>query len=147
MLCARQGIPLRGHRDESTSDTLNKGNFQAVVAFRGELDQRLDDHLQHGKRNVTMVPKTIQNDLLEHMGKNIVRKTVEDVQASPFFAVIADEVSDVSNWEQLGIAIRYIRNNCAVEKLVVSSQVKIDGKSIYEALCMELLIFFLARSL
>ena len=32
-LCARQGIVLRGHRDDSTSDTLNTGNFKAVTNF------------------------------------------------------------------------------------------------------------------
>lgn len=32
--CGRQGISLRGHRDDDTSTSLNKGNFKALVKFR-----------------------------------------------------------------------------------------------------------------
>ena len=35
-MCGRQGIALRGHRDDSTSDDINKGKFRALVDFRIE---------------------------------------------------------------------------------------------------------------
>ena len=30
----RQGIGLRGHRDDDTDNFLNKGNFKALIQFR-----------------------------------------------------------------------------------------------------------------
>lgn len=135
LLCARQGIALRGHRDDSTSESLNKGSFLAVINFRRELDHVLDEHLRCGQRNATMVSKTVQNDLLDQMGQYVIKKVCNDVAASPYLAVMADEVSDVSNWEQLGVAVRYIKNNTAHEKMLLFSQVdQIDGKSICQAL-------------
>ena len=35
-MCGRQGIALGGHRDDSTSDDINKGKFRALVEFRIE---------------------------------------------------------------------------------------------------------------
>ena len=46
-LCGRQGIALRGHRDDSTSDEVNQGKFKAIVDFRIEAgDEVLKEHLQ-----------------------------------------------------------------------------------------------------
>ena len=138
-LCARQGLALRGHRDDSTSEALNKGNFLAVVEFRRELDTFLDEHLRSGPRNSTMISKTVQNDLLHFMEKFVARTIIEEVDASLFVAVLADEVTDISNWEQLGVAVRYIKDNAAQEKLLVVSQVEqTDGKSICQVMQHEL---------
>ena len=138
-LCARQGLALRGHRDDSTSEALNKRKFLAVVEFRRELDARLDEHLRSGPRNSTMISKTVQNDLMHFMGKFVARTITEEVAASPFVAVLADEVTDISNWEQLGVAVRYIKDNAAQEKLLVFSQVEqTDGKSICQVMQHEL---------
>ncbi|CAC5396466.1 unnamed protein product [Mytilus coruscus] len=46
---------------------------------------------------------------------------VDEVKAQPFgphFGYQCDEVSDASNWEQLGIVIRYLRDGSPVEKLL-----------------------------
>ena len=32
--CGRQGVGLRGHRDNDTDNFLNKGNFKALIQFR-----------------------------------------------------------------------------------------------------------------
>ena len=45
----------------------------------------------------------------------------------------ADEVTDVSNWEQLGIVVRYVRNCQAIEKLLEFVQCDdVKGASIAE---------------
>ena len=46
--CGRQGIALRGHRDDATSTgILNEGNFKALIQFRIESgDTELDNHLK-----------------------------------------------------------------------------------------------------
>ena len=36
----------------------------------------------------------------------------------PYYGISADEVTDCSNWEQLGILLRYVKDSVAVEKLI-----------------------------
>ena len=116
----RQGIALRGHRDDSTSDDINKGKFHALVNFRIEsgdivLRQFLDN--QRAK-NATYLSKTSQNDLLECMGNNILTKILDDVKANRCFGLEADGVADTSGWEQLGLVLRYVKDNKPVERFV-----------------------------
>ena len=51
-------------------------------------------------------------------GDVILDAIVHEIKESRFFSVLADEVSDVSGWEQLGVALRYVKDNKAHEKLV-----------------------------
>lgn len=62
--------------------------------------------------------KTSQNELFMCIGEYVMDEIAKDVCASGFFGVQADEVTDVSNWEQLGIVIRYVKDNEIVERLV-----------------------------
>ena len=52
------------------------------------------------------------------MGSVILESIVGDVKASQYFSVLADEVTDVSGWEQLGVALRFVKDGKAEEKLV-----------------------------
>ena len=45
LFCGRQNIALRGHRDDHTSDAINKGNFIALLNLLAEFDETLN-HLQ-----------------------------------------------------------------------------------------------------
>ena len=119
-MCGRQGIALRGHRDDSTSDDINKGKFRALVDFRIESeDIVLKEFLEkHSAKNATYLSKTSQNDLLECMGDNILHKILAEVKPNRFFGLEADEVTDASGWEQLGLALRYVKDNKPVERLV-----------------------------
>ena len=40
-------------------------------------------------------------------------------QSECYAAVMADEVSNVSRWKQLGVGVRNIQNDCAVERIVM----------------------------
>lgn len=43
---------------------------------------------------------------------------IKNQEGHNYFAIEADEIRDISNLEQLGIAVRYIKNNCAVERIL-----------------------------
>ena len=118
--CGRQGIALRGHRDDSTSDDINKGKFRALIDFRIESgDVILKDFLEkNSAKNATYLSKTSQNDLLDCIGEFILTKIITEVKANQFFGLEADEVTDTSGWEQLGLALRYVKNNEPVERVV-----------------------------
>ena len=116
-VCGRQGISLRGHRDDATClDSLCQGNFKALIQLRIEAgDVALSNHLRTCSSRSTYISKTTQNELLSCIGETIQAKIVKDIKSQSdfanFFGIEADEVTDVSNWEQLGIIIRYLKDS------------------------------------
>ena len=65
VFCGRQGISLRGHRDDDTITSLIKGNFKALLQFRCESgDLTLKDHLENCAKNASYTSKNPQNDLI-----------------------------------------------------------------------------------
>ena len=67
-----------------------------------------------------MISKTIQNELLNCVRKCIlgcINKEINE-EGTPYFGVVADEVTDCANWEQLGIVICYVYQQKTVERLI-----------------------------
>ena len=113
ILCGKQGLPLRGHRDDHVfsmeqeeREAENQGNFIELVQFRSQTDDALRQHLERAPRNALYTSKTIQNQLIDVIGKHIRSGILEKVKQARFFSVIADEVVDVSNKEQLSFCLR-----------------------------------------
>ena len=77
LLCGMQGLALRGHRDyhlewdEEKEVSGNQGNFIALVRFRAETDETVKKHLQNAPLNAKYMSKTIQNQLIDIIGKCI----------------------------------------------------------------------------
>ena len=56
ILCGKQGLAMRGHRDDKVhcddeGEGPNEGNFVQLVCFRAETDKVLADHLSKGPNN------------------------------------------------------------------------------------------------
>lgn len=75
ILCGKQNIPLRGHRDDYTSVATNKGNFIAILQALSENDEIMMHHLEHGKRNAMCTSKTTQNEIIEVLASYIRKRT------------------------------------------------------------------------
>jgi hypothetical protein len=122
IFCGRQGIALRSHRDDETSSSLNKGNFKESLKFRVDAgDEVLQEHLSTCTKTATYISKTSQNELLYCIKAFIQKKIVDKVRSQtigPYFGFQCDEVTDVSNWEQLGIVLRYTDESKPVERLL-----------------------------
>ena len=88
------------------------------VHFRAESDEVLRHHLQSAPRNALYTSKTIQNELVHHIGSKIRGDIIREIEQAKYYTVIADEVSDVSNKEQLSIAIRYVLNGTVHESFI-----------------------------
>ena len=110
IFCGRQGIALRGNRDDrplvEEDPNGNHGNFLALLQFRVQSgDKVLLDHLKSAGGNATYTSKTIQNELIEICGDIIRDKILAKIRQARYYSVIADEATDVSNDEQLSISI------------------------------------------
>ena len=123
ILCGKQNISLRGHRDDASYlDThYNCGNFQALLDFRANSgDNILKDHFKHMKKNATYRSKTIQNELIDACGEYIRDKILTEIRAAKFFSFSCDEVADCSNEEQLAIVLRFVDQKCDIREEFLS---------------------------
>ena len=68
VLCGKQNLPLRGHRDDSQhieDNNINSGNFQALINFRVDSgDENFKNYLENSPRNATYRSKRIQNEII-----------------------------------------------------------------------------------
>ena len=115
VLCGRQNIVIRGHRDNATdieknlADVENHSNFRALLDFRVEAgDTLLDQHLTTAARNATYTSSVIQNQVIDILADQVRQKIIRKVHQAKWFSVIADEVTDISNKEQLSLVVRYV---------------------------------------
>ena len=107
--CGKQGLSLRGHRDDSTaSESINTGNFIELVQFRAENDDVLRTYLETAPRNALYTSKTIQNEMISVIGSAIKDELIQEVKAAKFFSILADEVTDCANLEQVSLVIRFV---------------------------------------
>ena len=110
--CGKQGISFRGHRDDSTAlDASNMGNFIELVRFRAENDDMLRTYLVTSPRNALFTSRTIQNEMIDVIGSAIKDQIIDEIKAARFFTILADEVTDCSNLEQVSIVIRFVDVN------------------------------------
>ena len=123
LACARQNIPVRGHRDDGPVNSTgeepmyNDGKFRALLRLRvqgGDTD--LKEHLVSCKHNASSLSKTIQNELTACAGNIIKENIIRDVKNAKFWTILADDTQDrsqdaIRKREQLVIAIRYVDTN------------------------------------
>ena len=115
ILCGRQNIALRGHRDTAldierdVAGMANHGNFVALLNFRIDAgDTVLREHMSTATRNATYTSNTIQNQIIAVLADQVITCIIGKVKAAKWFTVIADEVTDISNREQLSIVLRHV---------------------------------------
>ena len=124
IFCGRQGLALRGHRDDDSEkcEGYNHGNFKELLNFRIDAgDEVLANHLKTCRKNAKYTSKTSQNQLLVRIKEYIQKEIVKEINTQsfgPLFGIQCDEVTDISNWEQLGIVLRYTRRNMQIERLL-----------------------------
>lgn len=117
VFCGKQGIALRGHRNESAasraSQTANPGNFAALMNFRAAAGDKYacgTFHQARGGKHVTYCGSRIQNDIIECCRDEVRFSLVQEVNSSPFFSVLADEAADCSNKEQMPLVVRFVKD-------------------------------------
>ena len=68
LLCAKEGLTLRGHRDTKVNDmdesTENRGNFLEILELIAKYDPIVKEHLKNGQQNAKMLSWKTQNDII-----------------------------------------------------------------------------------
>ena len=109
LLCGKQVISLRGHREHGGGPNTNPGNFHALLNFHIDAgDSVLADHFKTAAKNAQYSSPQIQNDLISCTGEWIRNQILAEVKDAKFFSVCADEVADSSNKEQLPLVLRFV---------------------------------------
>ena len=90
---ARQAIPYRGNGDE--------GNFLQLMKLRAIDVSSITTYLQC--KTDKYVSPQVQNELTMIMANHILRDISISINKAKYFALLADEVTDISNKEQVVI--------------------------------------------
>lgn len=124
LLCGKQGLALRGNRDDKISWTddddvhPNEGNFVELVPFRAETDPVLAQHLAKSPRNAHYTSKTIQIEIVEVIAQCTRNDIIAEVKQAKFYSVIADEVTDIANKEELSLSLCFVFDGTVKEVFV-----------------------------
>ena len=102
----RQGLACRGH-DES-EESLNKGNFLEVLNWLAENFEDVNRVvLKNAPKNNKLISPRIQKELINCCAKETTKRIIDDL-GDDYFAILADESSDVYQKEQLALCLRYV---------------------------------------
>ena len=73
------------------------------------------------QQKASYISNTTQNELLECIRQYVQDQVIDEIKAQsigPKFSAQAGEVSDMSNKEQMGLILRYVKNGKPIERLV-----------------------------
>ncbi|CAF4162315.1 unnamed protein product, partial [Rotaria sordida] len=101
LFLARQGLALRGHREDEESE--NKGNLLELLELRS-LD---NDFIKSKLKSLQYTHHSIQNELLYLIQENILSQIVFQIKNAKYFSIMMDESVDISRHEQVSLVIRY----------------------------------------
>jgi hypothetical protein len=116
VLCGRQGIALRGHRDSGPLNIdeplINEGNFRSLLRFFLKAttlsgDESFKLARENCSKNAQYISWKIQNEIVHICFDIITSKIVKKINDSTFFSIIADETADISGVEQFALCARY----------------------------------------
>ena len=117
LVCAHQGIALRGHGDSMDDSSKNPGNFRVLVKLLSN-HEVVRKRLEEGPRNATFLGHDIQNELVAVMGRKVMEKIQAEVCEAQYYTIIADESKDISKKEQLSTVLRYVYRGRIHERFV-----------------------------
>ena len=96
---ARQGLPFRGHEAAD-------GVFKQILSL---ISRSGNSELKSWmSRKFNWTSGESQNEILQILHHEVLRKIVSEIHGSKQFGIIVDETSDIANKEQMSIVIRYI---------------------------------------
>ena len=103
---ARQGIAVQGNQGED--------NFHQLLLLLGTKDDSIISILERARLKYTH--SEIQNELIDLMAQQVLREKLKEIRDHDFFAIMADEYTDISNLEQLSLCLRTVSDDLEIEE-------------------------------
>ena len=115
LLC--QGLAFRGH-DESAKSR-NQGNFRQLLEFLRAHNDTIKSHvLENAPGNSQVICPDTQKELANAAAVETTLVIMKDL-GDRLFSILLDESRDVSNKEQVAIALRYVDSKgCVIERFL-----------------------------
>jgi len=114
-------------------------NFIQLLLLHANDDPKIHDYL--AKETDKYNSPQIQNELLQIMANSIVRKIADIIRNNTYFSLMADEVTDSSNREQVAICLHWVDENFnAHEDFVGLHKVKSIGTNVLVAVLKDVLL-------
>lgn len=103
----RQGLTVRGHKEI-------EGNLYQLLVMVSAYDSEMSTWLREKK----YISPSIVNEQISIMGLAILRTLLDSIKSSspPWYALIADEATDVANHEQLNLSIRWVSDDYEISE-------------------------------
>lgn len=143
---AERGLPLRG-TDEKLGSPHN-GNYLGVLELLAKFDPFLQEHLKNhanrGKGSVSYLSKTICDEFIDMIAKNMLDHIIKEIKDAKYFSMSLDSTPDVAHTDQLCLIVRYVLDTGPVEKII--KFLESDGHSA-ESMCRPLLDFLKENNL
>lgn len=97
----------------------NEGNFLELLRFRIDAgDTKLEEHLKNTSSKATYISKTVQNELIECCGQEVLSVIINRVYKAKFYSIMFDETTDLSHTSQMSVVLRYVYENKIYEDFV-----------------------------
>ena len=108
---ARQGLALRGDGDEHDSNFIQLLHLRAIdyPGLLTWMEKKIEKYTS----------PEIQNELIQVMAHTVLRGIATDIRSATFFTLMADEVTDVSNKEQVAVCLRCVDDDFEVHEFFV----------------------------
>lgn len=121
---ARQALPLRGDGNEVDS------NFMQLLLLSSNDNKQIKEWVQ--KKTDKYTSPVIQNEIIKIMSLKVAETISGNLQATPFYSIMADETTDCSNKEQFVVCFRWVDSDFEVhEEFVGLRDVKrIDAETL-----------------
>ena len=117
---SKAALPLRGDRNEVDS------NFIQLLLLSSNDDKQIKEWVQ--KKIDKYTSPVIQNELIKIMALKAAETISENLQATPFYTIMADKTTDCSNKEQFVVCFHWVDSDFEVyEDFVGLRDVKCIG--------------------
>lgn len=106
-------LSFRGHQEDS--DSTNRGNYIDLINFLANYDETLKMHL----KDSTVFRGTsnrIQNDLMKCIADVLLDSIKREIRDAAFVSIVLDETTDVTNFSQLAVVVRYVKSDGAIQE-------------------------------
>ena len=107
---SKQNLPFCGHREDSNSR--NQGNFLETLKLLANYSTVINEYIfgiQLSKKGMTtyLLP-TIQNELIELLGKKVKDLILKEIKTAKYFSILLDSTPDVSHIDQMTFIVKYV---------------------------------------